>query len=42
MGFLFDMVEKAAGQSCQATNLYKSLGGIPDGMQLQIEKKQSS
>lgn len=31
MGFLFDMLEKAAGQSCQATNLYKTLGGLPDG-----------
>lgn len=31
MGYLFDMLEKAAGQSCQATNFFKTLGSTPDG-----------
>ena len=30
MGFLFDMLDKADGQSCQATNFLKSLSSIPE------------
>ncbi|KAL8823818.1 MAG: hypothetical protein Q9191_005520 [Dirinaria sp. TL-2023a] len=30
MGYLFDMIEKAAGQSCQATNFLKAFSGIPE------------
>ena len=32
MGFLFDMLEKANGQNCQATNLLKTFGSIPEGI----------
>lgn len=28
MGFLFDMLEKASGQNCQATNLLKTFSGL--------------
>lgn len=31
MGFLFDMLEKADGLSCQATNLLKTFSGFPEG-----------
>ena len=31
MGFLFDMMEKAEGQSCQATNFLKTFSSIPEG-----------
>lgn len=31
MGFLFDMVEKAQGEICQATNFLKAYSNIPDG-----------
>lgn len=31
MGFLFDMLEKAQGQNCQATNLLKTFRGLPHG-----------
>lgn len=31
MGFLFDMLEKADGLSCQATNFLKAFGVIPEG-----------
>ncbi|MCJ1419496.1 poly(A)-specific ribonuclease [Xylographa parallela] len=30
MGFLFDMMEKAEGQSCQATNFLKTFSSIPE------------
>lgn len=30
MGFLFDMLEKANGQNCQATNLLKTLSSLPN------------
>ena len=32
MGFLVDMLEKAGGFSCQATNMLKTLGYHPQGM----------
>ena len=32
MGFLFDMLDKAEGQSCQATNFLKTFSSIPEGM----------
>lgn len=31
MGFLFDMLDKAEGQSCQATNFLKTFSSIPEG-----------
>lgn len=32
MGFLFDMMEKAEGQSCQATNFLKTFSSVSEGM----------
>jgi PAB-dependent poly(A)-specific ribonuclease subunit 2 len=32
MGFLFDMLEKAEGSTCQATNMLKTLSNHPQGM----------
>lgn len=32
MGFLFDMLQKAEGSICQATNLLKTLSNHPQGM----------
>lgn len=32
LGFLFDMLQKAEGSICQATNLLKTLSGHPQGM----------
>ena len=32
MGFLFDMLDKAEGQSCQATNFLKTFSSLPEGM----------
>ena len=31
MGFLFDMLEKASGQNCQATNLLKTFSSLSHG-----------
>ena len=31
MGFLFDMLDKAEGQSCQATNFLKTFRSLPEG-----------
>lgn len=31
LGFLIDMLEKAAGQNCQATNFLKTFSGLPAG-----------
>lgn len=31
MGFLFDMLQKAEGSICQATNMLKALGHHPQG-----------
>ena len=36
LGFLFDMLEKAAGQNCQATNLLKTLSASPEASKLGI------
>ncbi|KKY24389.1 putative pab-dependent polyspecific ribonuclease subunit pan2 [Phaeomoniella chlamydospora] len=36
LGFLFDMLEKAAGQNCQATNLLKTLSSSPEASKLGI------
>ena len=33
MGYLFDMLDKAEGQSCQATNFLKTFSSIPEGKQ---------
>jgi PAB-dependent poly(A)-specific ribonuclease subunit 2 len=33
MGFLFDMLEKAEGSICQATNLLKTFSNHPEGKQ---------
>jgi PAB-dependent poly(A)-specific ribonuclease subunit 2 len=34
MGFLFDMLEKAEGSICQATNLLKTFSNHPEGKQI--------
>lgn len=34
LGFLFDMLEKAEGSICQATNLLKTLSSHPQGILL--------
>ena len=31
MGFLFDMLEKAGGEICQATNFLKAYSSLPEG-----------
>ena len=31
IGFLFDMLQKAEGSICQATNMLKTLGNLPQG-----------
>jgi len=31
LGFLIDMLEKAAGQNCQASNFLKTFSGLPNG-----------
>ena len=31
MGYLFDMLDKAEGQNCQATNFLKTFSSIPEG-----------
>lgn len=36
MGFLFDMLEKASGQNCQATNLLKTLATVPNATRFGI------
>jgi PAB-dependent poly(A)-specific ribonuclease subunit 2 len=37
MGFLFDMLQKAEGSICQATNLLKTLSNLPQGMEMEIQ-----
>ena len=34
LGFLFDMLDKANGQNCQATNLLKTFSGFPEAANL--------
>ncbi len=34
LGFVFDMLQKAEGATCQATNLFKALGATPQGSSL--------
>lgn len=31
LGFVFDMLQKAEGSTCQATNLFKTLSATPQG-----------
>jgi PAB-dependent poly(A)-specific ribonuclease subunit 2 len=31
LGFVFDMLQKAEGGTCQATNLFKALSNHPQG-----------
>jgi hypothetical protein len=31
LGFVFDMLQKAQGSTCQATNMFKALSGTPQG-----------
>lgn len=33
MGYLFDMLEKAEGKACRATNFFKTYSGLPGGAQ---------
>lgn len=32
LGFVFDMLQKAEGSTCQATNMFKALGATPQGL----------
>ncbi|KAG4032688.1 hypothetical protein MFRU_006g01540 [Monilinia fructicola] len=41
MGFLFDMLEKAAGTVCQATNLLKTFGHFPEAKNLGLLEENS-
>ncbi|RAL62585.1 hypothetical protein DID88_004433 [Monilinia fructigena] len=41
MGFLFDMLEKAAGTVCQATNLLKTFGHYPEAKNLGLLEENS-
>ena len=35
LGFVFDMLQKAEGSTCQATNMFKALGATPQGSYFQ-------
>lgn len=37
LGFLFDMLQKADGSICQATNMLKALSNHPEGLSSTIE-----
>ena len=39
LGFLFDMLEKAEGSICQATNLLKTFSGYPQGKNMYLVKE---
>ena len=39
MGFLFDMLEKAGGLNCQATNFLKTFNGLPGTTQLGLDEE---
>ena len=41
MGFLFDMMDKAEGQSCQATNFLKTFSNIPEAARLGLLEENS-
>lgn len=41
MGYLFDMLEKAEGSICQATNLLKTFGGHPQAGPLGLLEEDS-
>ena len=41
LGFLFDMLDKAEGQSCQATNFLRTLGSIPEAAKKGLLEEQS-
>ncbi|TGO70876.1 hypothetical protein BELL_0652g00040 [Botrytis elliptica] len=41
MGFLFDMLEKAAGTVCQATNLLKTFSHIPEAKSMHLLEEES-
>lgn len=32
LGFVFDMLQKAEGSTCQATNMFKALAATPQGL----------
>lgn len=42
MGFLFDMLEKADGQNCQATNFLKTLSALPTAVHLGLDEDSGS
>ena len=42
LGFLFDMLEKAEGQSCQATNFLKAFSNLPEARRLLILEDSST
>jgi len=37
LGFLFDMLTKAEGSTCQGTNMLKTLNSIPQGLSAILE-----
>lgn len=39
LGFVFDMLQKAEGSTCQATNMFKALGATPQGSCLYYSRK---
>jgi PAB-dependent poly(A)-specific ribonuclease subunit 2 len=41
LGFLIDMLEKAAGQNCQATNFLKTFTSLPSAMSLNLLEEHS-
>ena len=41
LGFLFDTLEKAEGQNCQATNFLKALSGIPQASRMGLLEESS-
>ncbi|KAK4145241.1 ubiquitin carboxyl-terminal hydrolase-domain-containing protein [Dichotomopilus funicola] len=41
LGFVFDMLEKAEGSTCQATNLFKALGATPQAAPLGLLEEET-
>jgi PAB-dependent poly(A)-specific ribonuclease subunit 2 len=41
LGFLVDMLEKASGQNCHASNFLKTMGSIPAAASLNLLEEQA-
>jgi PAB-dependent poly(A)-specific ribonuclease subunit 2 len=41
LGFLVDMLEKASGQNCQASNFLKTMGSLPTAASLNLLEEQA-